>query len=87
MRNRTAIADMTLFTMGRQKEALKSLQKAYELNSNIPEVSNNLGVALDHFGKKKEAVKHFQKAIELNPEYAEAQYNLACIYIEARKAR
>ncbi len=72
----------TLFSMGREKEALKSLRKAYELNPKIAEINNNLGVALDHFGKQKEAIKYFQNAVKMKSDYAEAQYNLACSLME-----
>ena len=64
--------------MGRAAEALAPLQRALELRPDIPEMHNNLGLALiQSGGSQGDAVASLQRAVELRLDYREAHYNLA----------
>jgi Flp pilus assembly protein TadD len=59
-----------------------TLQKAVELQPDLPESLNNLGVALGAVGKHKEAHSKFLEATRMRPDWAEAKYNLTLSYLE-----
>lgn len=57
-------------------EAIKHFRRSVELNSEIPEVWNNLGNALLEKGDLDDAEEAFARAIELKPEFAHVHNNL-----------
>jgi len=61
--------------MGNYDEAIKTLDKAIEINPRLAEAWYNKGNALLSLGKYEEAIKAFDKAIEINPQYAKAWNN------------
>ena len=48
-----------------------------QLQPQVAEAHNNLGLALLQAGRSREAVQPLRQAVELRPEYGEAHYNLA----------
>jgi protein O-mannosyl-transferase len=65
--------------IGRVDDAITQLQKALELDPNLPDAPNNLGGALLQKGQAMQAVAHFQKALELKPDFPGAANNLAWV--------
>ena len=53
---------------GEYEEALKSYDKAIELNPDDALAWSNKGAALDNLGKHEEAIKSYDKAIKINPD-------------------
>ena len=60
---------------GMLDEALKSIQKAIEINQADAEAHNNMGLIYMRLKKTNEALESFEKAIELKPDYAEVHFN------------
>ena len=73
---------VSLFALGKTKEALEYFHRAIELNPNFGESYNNVGVALSQMGKKDEAHKALLQAVPLRPEWSYALFNLAISYLE-----
>ena len=66
-----------LMSQGHATEAVAIYQKIARSQPRVPEVHNNLAVALKASGLVKEALKSYRKAIKINPEYVIARKNLA----------
>ena len=66
-----------LMSQGYATEAVAIYQKIARSQPRVPEVHNNLAVALKASGSVKEAVKSYRKAIKINPDYVIARKNLA----------
>lgn len=66
-----------LMRQGRPGEAAAIFGEVAKLNPRLPELQNNLGVALKAAGRPKEAVQAYRRALKLNPEYAVTEANLA----------
>lgn len=62
--------------MGRNEEALASMQKALALSPGNPEAHNDLSLVLRNMGRLDEAEASCKNALRLNPDYAEAHYIL-----------
>jgi predicted O-linked N-acetylglucosamine transferase (SPINDLY family) len=60
--------------------AIKSIKKALQVNSNIPESYHNLGTIFQDKGDFDEAIASYQKALQLNPNFYAAYYNLGTIF-------
>jgi tetratricopeptide (TPR) repeat protein len=58
------------------ESALQYFGKALEIEPNLTEAHNNLGVTLKGLGRLDEAVASYKQAIALKPDYAEAHGNL-----------
>ena len=58
------------------KRQLQTTKKTIELNPNLPEAYNNLGLALKNIGKKNESIEYFIKALNYNSNNTEAYENL-----------
>jgi len=58
------------------KRAITNFNKAIKLNSNIPTIYYNLGLAYHHIGNMNDAIKSYKKAIDLKPDYDEAFCNM-----------
>jgi tetratricopeptide (TPR) repeat protein len=61
-------------------EAIKSYQRAIEINPVEDNVFNNLGIAYKNLKRYKEALKSYQRAIEINPENGDALLNLGIVF-------
>jgi tetratricopeptide (TPR) repeat protein len=57
-------------------DAVAQYRKAVELNPNLFEAHNNLGVALGQKGQLDEAITQFQEVLRLKPDYSPAKDNL-----------
>lgn len=63
-------------SLNKPKEALEALEKAVELNPQLKEGFNLLGILLMDKGDKTNAVKNFCKALEIDDDFEEARANL-----------
>lgn len=61
--------------------ALRSAEKAAELDRESPEVQNLLGYVLAASARPEEAVEHYRQAIELDESFVEAMLNAAEVLI------
>lgn len=61
---------------GRLQPAIDAYARCLSLDSNLPEVHNNLGTALDRAGRLGEAVECFRRAHLLDPFYVRPLVNL-----------
>jgi tetratricopeptide (TPR) repeat protein len=61
----------------RVPEALSHFEAALRLQSNYPQIYNNLGIVLSNMpGRLPEAINDFEAAVRLQPNFAQAQNNL-----------
>ena len=67
----------SLFRAGRYLEAAEVYRDVIRRRPRLPDVHNNLGVALKAAGHLKDAVPCFRRAIRLKPDYVAAHVNLA----------
>lgn len=65
------------FRAGRFREAVEIYRDVIRRQPRVPDLHNNLGVALKAAGELKEAVPCFRRAVRLKPDYAVAHANLA----------
>ena len=49
------------------------------MKQDLPEVHNNLGVALSQRRQWDEAIAEFRKALQIQPDLVDAAYNAACV--------
>jgi tetratricopeptide (TPR) repeat protein len=56
--------------------AIEQYREILKINSNIKDVQNNLGVALQATGKHKEAISCYENAIKIDPEFSNCHSNL-----------
>lgn len=66
-----------LFRARRYEEAAKAYRAVIRLYPTLPDVHNNLGVALKSAGRPGEAIPCFRRAVRLKPDYLAAHANLA----------
>ena len=66
-----------LFRARRFQEAADAYREVIRLYPKLPDVHNNLGVALKSAGKVAEAIPCFRRAVRLKPDYLAAHANLA----------
>jgi len=71
-----------LVHQGQPGRAAVDLQKALDLNPDLPEAQNNLGGALVQMGDLDEAIVHYQQALALVPDDVGAHYNLGGVYYQ-----
>ena len=62
---------------GELEEAVGYYRQALQINPDLEEAHNNLGVDLADRGQLEEAMGHFRHALRINPDFAKAHYNLA----------
>jgi tetratricopeptide (TPR) repeat protein len=67
-----ALADLR----GEEAKAVEEWLKAVELDPQLPDPHNNLGIHYGHFGEPEKAIEEFRKAVELDPNVAEFHFNL-----------
>ena len=65
---------------GQTEEAIKTYEKALQVNLNSPETHFNLGLVFHRLGRNKEANTSYQKAISLKPDFINAYFNLGLVY-------
>ena len=58
------------------KTAIINFNKAIKLNSNIPTIYYNLGLAYHNIGNMDDAIVNYKKAIDIKPDYDEALNNI-----------
>ena len=61
--------------LGKYEEAIKSYDKAIEIDPNHEAAWYNKGVALGELGKHEESIKCYDRAIEIDPNHEAAWYN------------
>jgi tetratricopeptide (TPR) repeat protein len=66
-----------LMDEGRFSEAELHLNKAMELDPNVPDVLNNLGNLRTYQRRDDEALKHYRSALAIDPDFALARHNMA----------
>ena len=66
-------------------KAIESYRKAAVLKPEVPEVHDNLGVALKRKGDLEPAIGSFSRALELKPDFAQAVSNRGWAYVEQGK--
>jgi tetratricopeptide (TPR) repeat protein len=71
--------------MGKNEDAVREYNRAYQLEKNNAGVLNNRGRAYFDLGKYNEAVKDFSEAITIDPKFAYAYCNRAAAYIKSEK--
>jgi len=86
MQSSTIIAAASdMICRGAHHEAVDCLQEAIQRFTTVPELRNNLGIALMNLGCWSEAEAAFVDAILLRHDYAEAHYNLGVLYMRMNK--
>lgn len=78
----TLLGWLDLEVAGDVDAAIASYRKVVALKPQVPEVHNNLGVALKRKGELEAAVESFSRALELNPDFAQASGNRGWAYVE-----
>jgi tetratricopeptide (TPR) repeat protein len=61
-------------------QAAQEWLKAIELDPQLPDPHNNMGIHYGHFGNPGKAIDEFRKAVELGPNVAEFHFDLALAY-------
>lgn len=62
------------------KAAIKHLEKALEINSQLADASYNLGYTHFRMNNEKSAVEQWNKTLSINPNHARTLYNLGIYY-------
>jgi len=71
------IRGIKLFDQGDYEKALPILKKVNELDGNMADILNMLGLIFHSKGKFNNALQAFEEALSINPNYTEASLNLA----------
>ncbi len=71
-----ALADLK----DKHPQAAEQWLKSIELNPDLADPHNNLGIYYGHFGHPDKAIDELRKAVELDPNVAEFHFNLALAY-------
>ncbi len=59
-----------------EMEAAEQWRKAIELDPQLADPHNNLGIHYGHFGQPEKSIDEFRKAVELSPNVGEFHFNL-----------
>lgn len=78
----TLLGWLDLEVAGDVEAAVASYRKVAALKPEVPEVHNNLGVALKRKGDLEAATGSFSRALELNPDFAQATSNRGWAHVE-----
>lgn len=78
----TLLGWLNLEVAGDVEAAVASYRKVAALKPEVPEVHNNLGVALKRKGDLEEAVGSFSRALELKADFAQAASNRGWVHLE-----
>ena len=72
-----------LMAEGQGPAAMVQLETALQLNADLPEAHNNVGLLLSDIPDEREhAIQEFHEALKLRPNYAEAHNNLGSLLAE-----
>jgi protein O-mannosyl-transferase len=72
-----------LMQRGQAPAAMMELENALQLNPDLAEAHNNVGLLLSDIpGQKKQAIAEFHVALKIRPNYAEAHNNLGALLAE-----
>jgi Tfp pilus assembly protein PilF len=75
------LADALADQPGEAAEAIREYQAALQINPQMGEVRNNLGLVLLNQGDFASAADEFKEALDRNPRLHEVRLNLAIAYI------
>ncbi len=78
----TLLGWLDLEVTGDVDTAVASYRKVTALKPEVPEVHNNLGVALKRKGDLESAIRSFSRAMELDPDFAKAASNRGWAHVE-----
>lgn len=67
------------YQSGDLENGIQLIEQAIQIQPEIPDFHNNLGLALQAIGSNQRAEQCFVQAIELNPNYAEAHSNMGLL--------
>lgn len=81
----TLLGWLDMEVAGDVETAIESYRRAAALKPDVPEVHNNLGVALKRKGDLEPAVRSFSRALELKPDFAQAASNRGWAYVDQGK--
>ncbi|MEL6867546.1 MAG: tetratricopeptide repeat protein, partial [Bacteroidota bacterium] len=76
-----------LVAQGKNKEAVRLLERALKSNPQNPDVLINISAAQQKRGRLKEALNYLQKARKLQPKRADIYYNIANIQMQQGTAQ
>jgi len=68
--------------MGDRSSEQRELKRALELDPNLTEAHNRLGICYMDDKKAVQAEGEFKRALAINPRYVEAEYNLGVLYAQ-----
>ena len=75
----------TLQKQGRREDALKTFDKAVQLEPDDPKAWTNLGTVLVNLERMNEAVLSFQHALKLNPRHWDAADKIGCLLYQLER--
>ena len=81
----TLLGWLDMEVAGDVETAIESYRRAAALKPDVPEVHNNLGVALKRKGDLEPAVRSFSRALELKPDFAQAASNRGWAHVDQGK--
>jgi type IV pilus assembly protein PilF len=68
------------------RQALMDVERALELNPDLPEANNAKGVLLHlAFSRPEEAVRYYKHALEVRPAFSECKVNLGNVYLDQKR--
>jgi len=70
---------VTLFTAGRNTEALSCYEQALKCKPGYADAHHNIGLLMKSSGRDAEAISSFKRAVELDPEFFDAMNNLSVV--------
>jgi tetratricopeptide (TPR) repeat protein len=76
---------LTFYNLGKYKEAIKSFDKALDIDPRDATILSNKGASLNNLGKYKDAIKCLDKALEIEPNNAGAWLNKGNALYNLRK--
>lgn len=66
----------------RYEDAVQALRRAVELNPNLGDVWNDLGVVMEALGNPREAVACYRRALAVQPAQVDAHSNLGLLMLQ-----
>jgi tetratricopeptide (TPR) repeat protein len=73
--------------LGQPQEAASLLERALQINPDLPDAHFNLALTLARLGRDDEALAHYQTALRLRPNHAKAWLNLGNLHARAERYR
>ena len=65
---------------GNSEQAIKTYQKALDINADSPETYYNMASVFHKLHRNEEAKKNYQKAINLKSDFVNAYFNLGLVF-------